>query len=132
MTEFNNKPINLNVDSNYQSDPEQPDYISPQQEIDRMIARSKMRTNQKNPISEEHESSESSIDEEPGHPNNLRFLKECDSSFRFLLDKWFDDEVPLEFKELEKLRDDLVHTLGEVQQCVMNWKIYTNRYDVDD
>ena len=79
MAEFNNKPINLNVDSNYQSDPEQPDYISPQQEIDRMSARSKMLANQKNPFNEEHESSESSLDEEPGHPNNLRFLKECDS-----------------------------------------------------
>lgn len=126
MTDFQKKS-KIDLDSNYQSDPEQPDYISPQQEIDRMSARSEMLANQRIFFNEKDESSESSSDEEPGHPNNLRFLKECDSSFRFLLDKWFDDKVPLEFKELEKLRDDLVHTLGEVQQSVMNWKLYTNR-----
>ena len=47
-----------------------------------------------------------------------------------LLEQWVDPlKKPLELNELEKLRDDLIHTLNEVNKNIKTLKNFHNRFD---
>ena len=104
------------ADANYHSDPDDPDYISPEKEIDLMNKEADLSFLETIDTRENSESSEDEIDNEDKW------------SFRYLLENWLEIKRPLKLEELEKLRDDLIHHLSQVQHTVKNWKRYNNRY----
>ena len=165
MTE-NNKP-EISVDSNYLSDPEQPDFISSDQNIKTSIAVSKQTANKIPAFFEDDESYESLCESEDSEKEWSKFvekeiatlnskderlliraqsiirrflsnrkLKEGEDfeseeqrNILSLLEQWVDPlKKPLKLDELEKLRDNLIHTLNEVNKDIKNLTMFLSRF----
>ncbi len=157
----------IDQDSNYQSDPEQSDYISPQQYIDSAISISKNTANKKLAFFEDDESYESQCESDDSEKEWSKFVKnelatlnskddrlliraqrvirrflsnrklkkgedfesEEERNILSLLEQWADPlKKPLELNELKKLRDDLIHTLNEVNKNIHALKNFQNRF----
>lgn len=165
MTE-NNKP-KISVDSNYLSDPEQPDFISSDQHIETSIAVSKQTANKSPAFFEDDESYESLCESEDSEKEWSKFVEkeiatlnskderlliraqsiirrflsnrklkkgedfgsEEQRNILSLLEQWVDPlKKPLKLDELEKLRDNLIHTLNEVNKDIKNLTMFLSRF----
>ena len=171
MTEHQNieyKKPKIDTDSNYQSDPEQQDFISPPRYTESAIAVSKNTANKSPTFFKDDESYESQCESDDSEKEWSKFVKnelatlnskddrlliraqrvirrflsnrklekgedfesEEERNILSLLEQWADPlKKPLELNELKKLRDDLIHTLNEVNKNIKTLKNFHNRFD---
>ena len=119
------KKPTIEWNSNYQSDPEDSVFVSTEQHMDRLIAVSNIRhQTRERSKSEGNDMCDTLSDSESIESFDNNFSgNETDRSVRSLLKQWFDPlEKPLKIHELEKLRDDLISHLNEINNSIKTLK----------